>query len=176
VTQSAKDVPAPTSSTTNAASHTPLAPGELEVQATPSGSHDVFDQAIAAQQPPPAEATPTQEPPATEFAAKVTRQDPFGEMTIALSADKDGPKMRLYRSQRFQQMAIQLDEKPDEGIRQQLRESGWTWRPAEGAWTKQLGERPGETHRQAQELFTGIANEIRQANGLEPVAAPAQSR
>ncbi|OWK40966.1 hypothetical protein FRUB_04858 [Fimbriiglobus ruber] len=97
-------------------------------------------------------------------------------MTINLSGDHEGPKARLSRSQRFRQLAIQFDEKPDEGIRQRLREDGWTWRVPDGAWTKQLGDRPAETHRRAQELFEGIANDIRHANGLAPVATPALGR
>ena len=147
-----------------------------EAPETVANAPDVFDEAIAAQQQPTADATQTQEPSATEFTARVRRPDPFGEMTIALSNANDGPKARLYRSQRFHQMAIQFDEKPDESIRQRLRDDGWTWRPAEGAWTKQLGERPGETHRQAQALFTSIANDIREVNGQEPVSIPAQGR
>ena len=136
----------------------------------------MFDQAIAAQQQPPTEPAQPQEPSATGFVARVTRPDPFGEMTVALSKDQAGPKARLYRSQRFQQMAIEFDEKPVDGIRQRLRDAGWTWRPTEAVWTKQLGERPGETHRQAQELFTSIANDIRHANGLEPAFTEAKCR
>jgi hypothetical protein len=147
-----------------------------DASAAPASAPDVFDEAIAARQQPPAEAPGTPEPAATGFAGQVKRPDPFGEMTIALSNNNDGPKARLYRSHRFQQLAIQLDEKPDEGIRQRLRDDGWTWRPAEGAWTKQLGEQPGQTHRKAQAFFVAIANDIRQANGLEPVSIPAQGR
>jgi hypothetical protein len=137
---------------------------------------DVFDEAIAARGQPPAEAKAAAESPSTGFATRVKRPDPFSQMTIALSNDNEGPKARLYRSHRFQQMAIQFDEKPDEDIRQRLRDDGWTWRPAEGAWTKQLGEQPGQAHRKAQALFTSIANDIRHANGLEPVSTLAQSR
>ncbi len=166
----------PARSRKKAAAATTAATPEPEAPVAAAGPPDVFDEAIAAQHQPPVEPTPTQEPPATEFAVRMTRPDPFGERTIALCDDNDGPKARLYRNQRFRQMAIQFDEKPDEGIRQRLRDDGWTWRPAEGAWTKQLGERSGETHRQAQELFESIANEIRRANGREPVSSMAPSR
>jgi hypothetical protein len=104
----------------------------------PTQSPDIFDQAIAAQQKQSAESPPTQEPPVMGFATSIKRPDPFDEMTIALSNSNEGPKMRLYRNQRFQQMAIQFDEKPDEAIRQKLRDDGWTWRGTEAAWTKQL--------------------------------------
>jgi hypothetical protein len=145
---------------------------EPEASAPAASAPDVFDEAIAARQQPPL----AQDPPSAGFSARVTRPDPFNEMIIALSNDNDGPKTRLYRNQRFQQMAIQFDEKPDESIRQKLRDDGWTWRSAEGAWTKQLGDRPSETHRNALELLASIANDIRQANGLEPVTMPAQGR
>jgi hypothetical protein len=157
------------------ATNTAQAP-EPEATVAADSSSDMLDQLIAEHKLPPLTSASTLPPPNTEFASRVQRPDPFGEMTIALCNDNDGPKARLYRNRRFQQMAIGFDEKPDEGIRQELREDGWTWRTAESAWTKQLGERPGETHRSAVAMFASIANEIRQANGLEPVTFPAQGR
>jgi hypothetical protein len=148
----------------------PQAPAPVPVTEAP----DVFDQAIAAQQlPPPA---PSPEPPTAAFADRVGRPDPFPEITVSLTADPAGPKARLYRNQRFQQMAIQFDEKPTDEIRKRLRDAEWTWRGQDGVWTKQLGDRPGLTHRQAEELFESVTNDIRQANGLPPAAGPAQSR
>jgi hypothetical protein len=142
----------------------------------PAESPDAIDTLIAEGQVPPLASTPSQNPPEAGFASRITRPDPFDEITIALSNSNDAPKMRLYRSKTFQQMAMQFDEKPDEAVRLRLREEGWTWRTADGVWTRQFGERPGETHRKAQELFESIASDIRQANGLEPVTFKSQSR
>lgn len=143
---------------------------------TPAESPEVFDRLIAEGQLPPLDSTSSQQSPASGFAAKLTSPDPFGATSVALSDSNDGPRIRLYRNQKFQQMAIQFDEKPDEPVRQKLREHGWTWRGAEGAWTKQLGERPAQTHRMAEELFESIANDMRQAKGLEPVSFQTHSR
>lgn len=149
---------------------------EPTAQAAPVQSPDASPEAVAAGMPPKAaDAHVAERPPAT-FVALAKRPDPFGEWAIALTGEKDGPKARLYRNQRFQHMAIRFDEKPDEDIRHRLREAGWTWRGQEGAWTRQLGERPGDAHRQARALFEGIANDVRRANGLELVTASAQSR
>jgi hypothetical protein len=141
----------------------------------PADSPELLDKLAEGRQP-PSDATPSPKPPASGFASKLTTPDPFGATSVALTDNNDGPKVRLYRSQKFQQMAIQFDEKPDESIRQKLREDGWTWRGAEGVWTKQLGERPGQMHRQAEEFFQTIANELRQARGLEPVTFETHSR
>lgn len=143
---------------------------------TPAESPGALDKLITEGQLPPLASTPEQNPPEAGFASRITRPDPFDEITIALSNSSDGPKMRLYRSKKFQQMAMQFDEKPDEAVLQRLRDDGWTWRTAEGVWTRQLGERPGEMHRQAQQLFESIASDIRQANGLEPVTFQGQGR
>lgn len=147
-----------------------------EGSSVPAESPEVLDRLIAEGQLPPLDSSPSQQSPASGFAAKLTLPDPFGATSVALSDSKDGPKIRLYRSHKFQQMAIQFDEKPDEAVRQKLREDGWTWRGAEGVWTKQLGERPGETHSKAEEFFENIANDIRQAKGLEPVIFQTHSR
>ena len=142
----------------------------------PADSPEMLDRLIAEGKLPPLNSTPSQQPPASGFTSKLSPPDPFGATCVALTDSNNGPKIRLYRSQKFHQMAITFDEKPDEHIRQRLRDYGWTWRGAENAWTKQLDERPSETHRKAEELFESIANEIRQANGREPVASMTKSR
>src|SRR4051812_30871882 len=91
-----------------AAAPTPPAP-EPEGPVAASSSPDVFDEAIAARQQ-VSESTPAPEAPAAGFAARVTRPDPFDELAVSLSDAADGPRARLYRSQRFQQVAIQFDE------------------------------------------------------------------
>ena len=149
---------------------------ERENPASPADAPELLDKLIAEGKLPSLNSTPSQKPPAAGFASNLTPSGPFSATSVALSDSNDGPKARLYRNQKFQQMAIQFDEKPDESIRQRLREDGWTWRTAEAVWTKQLGERPGETHRKAEEFFEKIVNDIRQARGLEPTSFQTHSR
>jgi hypothetical protein len=88
-------------------------------------------------------------------------------MSISLGAEKDAPKMTLYRSNRFNQLAIKFDEKPEEQYRLRLRAEGWRWREDEGVWTKQLDrERRATSQMEAERLFTEIGDAIRAERGL----------
>lgn len=113
-----------------------------------------------------------------------TQPDPFPFQSIALGDDRDSPRMRLYRNNKFQQFAIQFDEKPDEMHLDQLRDAGYRWRGGEDkVWTKQFmtkEERAGMDDQQiaarkiresleAEKLFAEIGNAIRAEKGLEPV-------
>ncbi len=70
--------------------------------------------------------------------------DPFGTHNIALTADKDGPRMHLSRSSRFRQMRIAFDAKPSEETLQLLRDNGFRGNNEHKAWTIQL-ERGAES-------------------------------
>ena len=112
----------------------------------------------------PAEVTPTNSSP-----TRAWQPDPFVLMAVSLGAERTSPRMRLYRSNRLNQMAIQFDERPEPHYRKQLREDGWRWREDEGVWTKQLDrERRAAGQLQAERLFTEISEAIRGDLGLEP--------
>lgn len=113
-------------------------------------------------------------PPATlqeNQNAESPTQQPYQPQgwTIALSVAKDGPKMRLLRSNRFQQMQIHFDEKPADQYLEQLRQAGWKWRDEEQVWSKQLEkDTRWRVHAEAEKIFKSIADAIRIDNGLEP--------
>jgi hypothetical protein len=89
--------------------------------------------------------------------------------TITLGDTNDAPKMRLFRNQRFNQMAIAFEVKPDQKYIDLLRDEGYRFR--DGGWTKQLGhEEKWKGHADAERLFYHIANSIRADKGLEPVS------
>lgn len=90
----------------------------------------------------PAEATKTWAP-----------SGPRWSRTERLSNERDGPKMRLGRDNRFNQMAIAFDVKPAEEIRERLHDAGWKWRQAESQWTKQLDDENRATSHQDAERF-----------------------
>ena len=91
------------------------------------------------------------------------------QQTISLTADADGPKMRLFRNHRMQQVAITFDEKPGPEVIDQLRDAGFRWRGAERAWTKQLDpQAKWKTQMDAEKLFADLGNQIRESNGREP--------
>jgi hypothetical protein len=101
-------------------------------------------------------------------ARKAEYADPRSLVTVSLGTSNDSPKMRLLRSYRFRQMQIQFDEEPDERTRGRLADAGWTHRPAEGIWTRQL-PKEGERWRDAADaeaLFKELANSIRAEKGL----------
>lgn len=101
---------------------------------------------------------------------------PLWIQMVSLGRDNAGPKMRLGRSERFQQMVIQFDEKPTDDTRIQLGDAGWRWRPLESYWTKQLNfdNRAGD-QLQAEKLFAEIAWHERRERGL-PGTQPTASR
>ena len=103
----------------------------------------------------------------SEAAPRVWHPDPFPLMTLALGTDTNGPAMKLFRSNKLNQMAIRFDEKPGAEHRERLRAEGWRWREAEGVWTKQLDrERRAAGQLGAERLFTEIAEAIRAERGL----------
>jgi hypothetical protein len=148
-------------------------PTVLEAQA-PS-EPDVFDQVIAgqavsqmaAEENRATEPQATSSGPATPVAA--FQPDPFSVISVALTDSNDGPRVRLFRNRRFNQMAIQFDEKPPEEVRQRLRDEQYKWRDAEGVWTIQLGEQKASGQIAAERLVVELANSIRAEAWLPPV-------
>lgn len=145
---------------------------------------DVFDQVIAARQ---AEATRNDEPTRTAPAADEGRGetsgrqneptssvsfqvDPQSIYSVALADTRDAPRITLYRSRKFNQVAIKFDERPDEWIRERMHNEGYRWRQAEGVWTKQLGERRVGGQLAAERLVSELANSIRSDRGLAPAS------
>lgn len=103
-----------------------------------------------------------------------TPPDPRGSWRIRLSPDEDAPYMYLLRNNRYQQVDIAFDEKPEEKHLQMLRDEGFRWRRDEGVWAKQLDrDAKWRTQADAEELFREIANDIRQARGMEPITSGA---
>jgi hypothetical protein len=96
--------------------------------------------------------------------------DPFWFDSVALSDEKDGPRMYLGRSRARREMQMAFDEKPDDATLQALREAGFRWNGSHKVWTLHL-ERDVEWrgHADAERLFKNIANTIREKNGLEPL-------
>lgn len=99
---------------------------------------------------------------------KVRLPDPFYFQTICLSADKNGPRMRLGRSNRYQQVIMQFDEKPNQDTTDALKHDGWRWRSEERVWTKQLDkDARWRTQADAQRLFQLLGDKLRAEKGLE---------
>jgi hypothetical protein len=97
--------------------------------------------------------------------------DPHCIEQVSLTTERDGAMMRLFRNHKFRSMAIKFDEKPPAVITQQLRDNGWSWHGQDKVWVKPL-ERGNEwrTVADAEKNFRAIANNLRGARGLEPVA------
>lgn len=138
---------------------------------------DVFDRAIAARQAEqargdePAPPTRQDEPPADANAGERKWQvqpDPHGIYSVALTDTNDGPRVHLYRSRRYNQVAVRFDEKPGQSVRERMHDEGYRWREAEGVWTKQLGEYRVSGQLAAERLVTELANAIRADCGLAP--------
>lgn len=115
--------------------------------------------------------------PATTVAGQPTIvHRPLWIQTKNLGRDDKGPRMRLGRSERFQQMVIQFDEKPTDDTRIQLGDAGWRWRPFESQWTRQLDfENRASDQIQAEKLFEEIAWHERRERGL-PGTQPSPGR
>jgi hypothetical protein len=96
--------------------------------------------------------------------------DPHELDTVCLGPDNSGPKMRLFRSNRFNQVQIRFDERPPEDVVGILKEDGWRWRGQGEGWTKQL-DRAARWRGQAdaERLFKEIADELRQSRGHAPL-------
>ncbi len=98
--------------------------------------------------------------------------DPFDQASIRLTDDPKGPVIRLQRSQRYRQMRIQLDEKPESKYLQMFREAGMKWRGQDQAWSIQLDrDAPWRTALDIEKLFFTVGNAIREENGLRPIQA-----
>jgi hypothetical protein len=85
----------------------------------------------------------------------------------------------LLRSDQYNQMQIRSDEELSEAHRQRLTEAGWTERPNEGIWTKQLPSRKrveGEEPKlawpivvEAERFFQDLGNAMRADKRLAPI-------
>src|SRR4051794_8918252 len=80
-------------STQPVSSEAPGAPAATEAVGTPAG---------------PAEGGPD------AARQRVWQPDPFVLMAVSLGPERDSPKVRLYRSNKLNQMAIRFDEKPEQ--------------------------------------------------------------
>lgn len=95
-------------------------------------------------------------------------------VTIALTDDKEGPKVRLNRNFRERALEMQFDENPGREITDQLKAEGWRWESRarygdhKGAWIMRL-EQGYEVRAEAdaRRLLKDVANQIRANNGLE---------
>lgn len=93
--------------------------------------------------------------------------DPIDLETTILTDRNDGPKMRLYRSNRNQELAIQFDERPANEHLQKLHDGGFDWNRAEKVWTKPITqEAKWRDHADAEKVFREISTAIRAENGL----------
>lgn len=119
----------------------------------------------------------------TSAEANLPRLPDAREMrSINLGPDKDSPRLRLLRNYRFNQMQIRSDEALPEPQREQLKAAGWTERPEEGNWTKQLPPRRSNNEDgaeqkpawpivvEAERLFHKVATAIRDDKGLPRLA------
>lgn len=149
---------------------------------TTSPSADVTQQEAITSEPTAALAviespSPVAEIPASDPAPAENEQPPAPSrphwiQTVKLGRENDSPKMQLGRSERFQQMVIQFDEKPTDETRIQLGEAGWRWRAAESQWTKQLDfESRARGQYDAEKLFETITRHERSERGL-PATLP----
>jgi hypothetical protein len=107
--------------------------------------------------------------------------EPHGRHGIDLG---DGRRIVLSLSRRWNQNMIQflatkegVDPRPTQDDTEFLKGHGWTWRPAEKGWTRQLDKNSEEdrfarskSDREAEDQFVTLANAIRGRNGLEPTA------
>ena len=117
----------------------------------------------------PMTSQPRSEQPTEHNGQKVwAPRGPLWFQTIPLSSTNDGPRMRLGRDNRFNQMAIAFDEKPCEDSRKRLHNDGWKWRQAESQWTKQLEIDHRATGQQdAEKLFEALAKIERRERQLD---------
>ena len=69
--------------------------------------------------------------------------------------------LRLYRSDRFKQVQLKFDNVVPMPIQDRLHQSGWTYRDAEGVYTKQFGlDGPGVAVVQARRLFVELCKQL----------------
>jgi hypothetical protein len=141
---------------------------------------DVFDEQIAARQAEAATAAREQaeraEPEGSER-TRVRLPDPYNLVTISLSDEKTGPKVRLLRSRQHGDLWLQFDQNPGQEITSAIKDEGWHWEARagyqdhKGAWVKPL--EPGNewsNEMDAKALLKDVANRIRAERGLEPAS------
>ena len=98
--------------------------------------------------------------------AKTWVNGPLWSQTVNLSGANDGPRMRLGRDHRFQQMAIAFDVKPAAEVIQRLHDDGWKWRGAESQWTKQWdAEQRSASQLEAKAFFENLVTLERRERG-----------
>lgn len=102
--------------------------------------------------------------------------NPYPHYLVSLSNEKDAPTMRLCRERPSRQhgirehaAAIEFSEQPPVAIRQKLSTSGWEYKAREKVWWKSLEPNVNAEDYKAQKLFESIVNELRAANGCEPI-------
>ncbi len=114
-----------------------------------------------------AESTPT---PAEANEAAPSRQwvqGPHWFKGVALGAERDAPRVRLGRDNKFKQMAILFTEKPEAEVIEALHADGWTWRGKERYWTRQLDPaNPATGQQDAERFFDQLADAMRTRRGL----------
>lgn len=122
------------------------------------------------EEPKPEAATPDADPKSEEQDANQSKRlDPVELIRITLGPDNSSPKMRLFRNNRAQLLAVEFDEKPAEKYLQELREAGWRWRSDDKVWAKKLDrDQRWATQAEAEKLVHRIGNAIRGDLGLEP--------
>jgi hypothetical protein len=142
-------------------------------------------EAVPPQSPEPLHLTPQQPDAQRSQRPHPAVSDPREWKSVKLGPDRDSPRLRLLRSDRFNQMQIRSDEELPPPVREKLANAGWTERPQEGIWTRQLPSRrqvngeepapPWPTVVEAERFLQDIANEVRTGKGLPPVTSE-QSR
>ena len=103
--------------------------------------------------------------------AAVYAADPHPKLTVSLSDYNGGPKARLLRCHKFNQMQIRFEgEQPPEAALAILKDTGWRDRTeAEGVFTKQIDKNARwQSVDQMEKEFKAIVNRIREEKGLEP--------
>jgi hypothetical protein len=147
-------------------------------------------EALTAPQPPESPQQPTSDelaapsPRAADRSHASRFPDPREEKSLNLGSAKDSPRLRLLRSDRFNQMQIRSDEPLSSASQEKLKADGWTERPDEGSWTKQLPSRkpvegqertrPWPAVLKAEQFFAELAADIRREHHLPP-ASPERS-
>jgi hypothetical protein len=132
-------------------------------------------------QPPEPPQLSTQHADAAKSARPLsTDSDPREWKSISLGPERDSPRLRLLRSHRFNQMQIRSDEELPPAAHDRLKDAGWTERPEEGVWTRQLPSRKKEdgveptpawpTVLEAERMLHDVANDIRTGKGMPPIA------
>jgi hypothetical protein len=120
---------------------------------------------------------------APEAPQRTPYRDVREQKTVRISPGPDGDKLRLLRSDRFNQMQISPDGELPDWARERLTAEGWRDRVEdEGIYTRQLPPRPkaGEEDQQlssarrravfdAERFFEELANDIRADRKMPPV-------